>query len=374
MIPMPRNRSERVEVPMPNATSEQLSEQLGEQRRTVDFDTSDIQLQDLVRMVRDGEIFVAPAYQRKFRWDDIRCSQLIESLMLGIPVPNLFMATNPNFTWEVVDGMQRLSTMVKFLGEADLRARLDLNGPLRLQELKKLKHYNGLTFDELPSHIQRHIRTRTLRVVTLNDKSDKRVRFDLFERLNTGGVELSKQEIRDCVFQGQFADALDKLAGSPEFEKVVRVTKRQRLDGTLEECVLRFFAFLDEYRKFEHSVTEFLNGYMEKASKGFDYDRKVQEFSKVFGALSRAFPDGIRRPGGQRRTPLNLYEGVSVGAALALRQQPNLVVADLDEWMASDELRGYTTGATNDRAAVKGRIEFCRDRFLGKPYVPPAAG
>lgn len=100
-----------------------LELQLRSQRRTVDFDTFDIHMQQLLSMVKSGQIKISPAYQRKFRWDDKRCSQLIESIMLGIPVPSLFMATDADSTWEVVDGVQRLSAIVKFAGDEDLRRK-----------------------------------------------------------------------------------------------------------------------------------------------------------------------------------------------------------------------------------------------------------
>ena len=212
---------------MPTPSSEQLSEQLGKQRRSVDFDTFDIQLQELLRMLDDGQIMVAPAYQRRFRWDNARSSQLIESLMLGIPIPNLFMATNADNTWEVVDGVQRLSTIVKFAGEEALRKKLKVGDELVLNDLQKLDKFNGLKFATLSPHIQQHIKTRPLKVVTLNDKSDAVVRFDLFERLNTGGIELTKQEIRNCVFQGKFADKLDELAADSDFQIVVKLTNKQ---------------------------------------------------------------------------------------------------------------------------------------------------
>lgn len=353
-------------------TSEQLAQQLGEQRRTVDFDTFDIQLQELLRMLDDGQISVAPAYQRQFRWDPARCSQLIESLMLGIPIPNLFMATNEDNTWEAVDGVQRLSAIVKFAGGETLRKKMKLDGALILENLQKIDRFNGMTFDDLPPHIQQHVRTRPLKVVTLNDKSNTVVRFDLFERLNTGGVLLTQQEIRDCVYQGDFADKLDELASTEDFNTVVRLTSKQNRDGTLEECVLRFFAFLDRYKQFDHSVTEFLNGYMKESSRKFDFVVREREFRVVFKEMAKIFPDGITRPGRKGKTPLNLYEGVAVGAALAIRKNGHLDIHDLQTWMASDELRTYTTGATNDRSAVRGRIEFCRDRFLGKPYVSRA--
>ena len=109
------------------------------------------------------------------------------------------MATNADSTWEVVDGVQRLSTIVKFAGGEGLRKKLGLNGCLVLNDLQKLTEFNGLGIDSLPHNLQRHFWTRPAKVITLNDKSDAIVRYDLFERLNTGGVALSSQEIRDCV-------------------------------------------------------------------------------------------------------------------------------------------------------------------------------
>ena len=283
------------------------------------------------------------------------------------------MATNTDNTWEVVDGVQRLSAIVKFAGDGPLRKKLNLNGALTLQDLQKIDRFNGMTFEMLPPHIQQHLKTRPLKVVTLNDKSDTVVRFDLFERLNTGGISLTKQEIRDCVYQGAFAEKLDELGATADFQTVVKLTNTQKGDGTTEECVLRFFAFMDRYKRFDHSVTEFLNDYMKYASKHFDFVAREAEFRLVFKELAKAFPNGIKRPGGKTRTPLNLYEGIAVGAALAIRKAGHLDARGLSTWMASKTLRKFTTGATNDRSAVWGRIEFCRDRFLGKPHVRPSA-
>lgn len=347
-----------------------LEQQLKEQRRTVDFDTFDIHMQQLIAMVKNKQIKVSPTYQRKFRWSNKQCSQLIESFMLGIPVPSLFMATNGDNTWEVVDGIQRLSTIVKFAGDNEMRAMYGLNGPLVLSDLQKLKGFVGMFFDQLPLAVQQHFWTRPAKVITLNDKSDKVVRYDLFERLNTGGVALSPQEIRDCIFQGDFADKLENWSKDVNFRTAVKLTPLQQRDATAEECVLRFFAFRHRYKEFDHNVTEFLNKYMETASKQFDYVVGEAAFTKTFRELARVFPQGIRRPSGKNTTPLNLYEGIAVGASLALDSVQRLNTTGLSKWMASKELRGYTTGATNDRSAVLGRIEFCRDRFLGKPYVP----
>jgi hypothetical protein len=349
-----------------------LEQQLKSIRRTVDFDTFDIHTQQLTAMLEGRQIKISPKYQRKFRWQNDRCSQFIESLLLGIPIPSIFMATNGDNSWEVVDGVQRLSTIIKFSGSEELRLRHGVGSALELTDLEKLDQYNGLSFEDFPEALKLHFGTRPMKVITLNDKSDAIVRYDLFERLNTGGVLLSPQEIRDCVFQGPFADKLEEWSKEGSFKQVVRLTKLQQRDATAEECVLRFFAFRDRYKTFDHSVIDFLNDYMRDASKQFDYAQKEVVFKKTFLELARVFPEGIRRSGERNidRTPLNLFEGISVGASLALDQTPRLHTAGMSKWLASEELRKVTTVATNDKTSVKGRIEFCRDRFLGKAYVP----
>ncbi|MDP1795967.1 MAG: DUF262 domain-containing protein, partial [Planctomycetaceae bacterium] len=187
-------------------------------------------------MLEEGDIQIAPAYQRPYRWQDVRASQLIESLFLGIPVPSIFMATNDNAKWEVVDGLQRLTAVVKFCGTEKARNIVKQPQALRLSGLEKLQSFNGLTFTDLPEVVQRQFRHRAFKIVNLNEKSDKLVRFDLFERLNRGGILLSAQEIRDCVIRGIFADLLDSLSkDDSNFRHVVRLKADQERDATRAE-------------------------------------------------------------------------------------------------------------------------------------------
>lgn len=186
-------------------------QQLAEQKRKVDFNTYDMTTKELVSLVADGTINISPEYQRQFRWEEERQSSLIESIFLGIPVPSLFMATNSDNTWEVIDGVQRLSTIINFVTEpdSDIRKKIKRSDPLKLQGLNKLSLFNDHTFSELPSTIRLEFNLKPIKIITLSDKSDKLVRFDLFERLNTGGVKLSDQEIRSCVYtEGDGGQAL----------------------------------------------------------------------------------------------------------------------------------------------------------------------
>lgn len=344
-----------------------LDSELNEQKRRVDFNTYDISVKELVSMFSDKLIDVAPAYQRQFRWKDDRQSNLIESIFLGIPIPSLFMATNPDNSWELIDGVQRLSSIIRFCGEDTAREKLNKTDshlePLKLKKLKKLGSFNNKTFKDLPRTIQLDFLLKPMKVTTLSDKSDMSVRFDLFERLNTGGVSLTDQEIRSCIYRGRFNDFIKQLTEYPNFKKTVVLTKAMESDGTREEFVLRFFAFLNNYSNFDHSVVEFLNNYMMETSKSnsFDYAANETLFKAVFDSLA-VLQSGISRK--QKTTPVNLFEGVAVGAAVAYQQKQPLNMEAIEEWMVSDELRVFTTGATNTKAKVKGRIEYCRDKFL----------
>lgn len=337
-----------------------LAAQLAEQRRRVDFDSYDITVQQILLMLQESSIDIAPVYQRQYRWDHLRQCRLIESIFLGIPIPSLFMATNADGTWELVDGVQRLSTLVHFAGSPDVRKALNIDTELHLSGLEKLTHFSG-PYSSLPKNLQLHFNLRPLKVTTLSDKSDMVVRFDLFERLNTGGVALTAQEIRACIFRGQFNEFLNSVTQDKNFQSLIYLPTGKKNDGTLQEYALRFFAFYHNYKKFDHSVVGFLNDYMRNATQKFNYLENEKLFMKTAEVLHKALPAGIVR--GRKITPVNLFEAVFVGAALALNKKGKIKTTGIEGWMLSEELNELTTGATNDRKRVVGRIEYCAKKF-----------
>lgn len=342
-----------------------LESQLMEQKMKVDFNSYDLSVKELISMVRDGLINIAPEYQRQFRWDIERQSSLIESLFLGIPVPSIFMATNADGTWELIDGVQRISTILCFAGSDEDRNRINTNKPIKLKlaGLKKLDLFNNKYFSDLPLNVQTKFLLTSLKVTTLSDKSDKAVRFDLFERLNRGGVILSDQEIRSCVYRGRFNDCIKELAQDHNFKQCVHLSERQETDGTREELVLRFFAYLYDLDSFSHSVRDFLNDYMGKADKKFNYSKSEKLFKEVFEVINTALPNGINK--GRKNTPLNLYEAVAVGAAKAKLNTGKINTVGIQDWITDTELIKFTTGATNSKPQLVGRIKFCQNKFEG---------
>lgn len=264
-----------------------------------------------------------------------------------------------------MDGLQRLLTLVNFAASEETRISVGLSGPpLLLESLEKLSEINTLQFKDLPGDIRSTLEDRPLKVIVLNDKSDLQVRFDLFERLNTGGIALSDQEVRECVYRGEFMDLLGELAREEDFQTVVRLPSQKWKDGTPEDYALRFFAFLERYQDFDHSVKNFLNDFVKDAAAEPLLDSRSRIFRRTFRFLAKAFPAGIKSRKGT--TAVNLYEGVSVGAALALQANPRLAAPIQADWLRSDSLRKMSTGATNSNPRVIGRIEYCRDRFLGR--------
>ncbi|WP_426211656.1 DUF262 domain-containing protein [Pseudomonas sp. TWR2-1-1] len=343
-------------------TSKQISaiqSQLESKRKTVSFDSYDLSVRQILDMVESGDVFVPPEYQRQFIWDSNRQSVLIESVFLGIPVPSLFMATNTDSTWEVVDGVQRLGSLSHFVGTEGLLDKINKDTPLVVKNLEKLDNFNGVSFQDLPKSIQLQFLTRPIRVTVLNDRSDLAVRFDLFERLNTGGVSLTAQEIRNCVYRGKFNDDIKLLAACPVFRSVVRVQDSKGLNGTYEELVLRFFAYLNNYSNFNHLVKDFLNGYMnDNRHVGVSVADKAL-FDKTIDILHKAFPKGISR--GRAVTPVNLYEAFSVGVALALRKGKAVDPVKLPDLIDDKTLKTYTGAGSNQKKYVVGRIEYVRD-------------
>ncbi|GAB3909073.1 hypothetical protein GCM10029964_110040 [Kibdelosporangium lantanae] len=237
------------------------------------------------------------------------------------------MATNAepgkSSNWEVVDGLQRVTTLVNFAGNQLARERISLTqDPLQLAELRKLVSFNGMVFDALPGDLRTLFEDRPLKVIVLNDKSDRRVRFDLFERINTGGIRLTHQEVRECVFRGPFIIMLEELAQHDDFNTVVHLAANHQNDSTREEFILRFFAYFETYKDFSHEVKDYLDEYTIARLSDPGVAGRKRVFKSTFRFLAKCFPKGVKSR--KNVTPVNLFEGISVGAALALQENPKL--------------------------------------------------
>lgn len=345
---------------------EGLEDQLGLERKKVDVASVNFSVRELVRMYEDGELSIAPSYQRKYRWPPRVASTFVESVFLGLPIPPIFVATNDDFQWEVVDGLQRISTLIHFMsGDDSARGRVGRPGPLMLAELEKLTQLNGVGFADLPSSIQRYFARQPLQVISLTDKSDKAVRFDLFERLNTGAISLTPQEVRSAVYGGTFLTFVEELAENSDFRSLLKLQESNKDDGTPEEQVIKFFAYKNDQESFRGPVTHFLNHYVETAVENFDYSGERRTFEETFRFLVEAVGGGPFLRTNTNVTPLVQFEACAVAVGRILEEGRTPVIPGTD-WLNDAELVASSTGGTNTRAMLSRRIKRAKELFAGE--------
>ena len=338
-----------------------IQSQLDANRRSVSFDSYDVTVRQLYDMISEDIIDVTPEYQRHFVWNQERQSQLIESILLGIPVPSLFMATNKDSTWEVIDGLQRITTLVNFIGSIDIIEKISEDcKPLTLKGLEKLDTLNGLKYGEIPKSIQLMFMTRPIRITVLNDRSDFNLRFDLFERLNTGGVILHPQEIRNCVYLGPFNDFIKECSALPAFKNSIKIGANAEKSGNIEELALKFFAYYENRDSFVHGVKGFLNYYMAQKTEKF---KNKKTLKSTFTLLEAILPDGIVRSNRKNTTPLILFEAIAIGVADALDAKKAINPRKLKSLLDDKTLGALTTGATNSKKKLLQRIQYVKDHI-----------
>lgn len=226
-----------------------------EKQRELVTSIVDYNLATLHELVQDKTIDLSPSYQRRDRWDNARQSRLVESFLMNVPIPPIFLNEDEYGKYSIIDGRQRLSAVYSFL-----------SGNLELKDLSVFGDINGRTYFQLPSNLQAVIRTRsTLRAVIILRQSDQDIKYEVFRRLNTGGVKLNAQEVRNSAFPGPLNKRLIDLSEHKEFHRLLRIKSRKasRLYQEMGdiELVLRFFTFRKTWRNFGGGITRDLDTY-----------------------------------------------------------------------------------------------------------------
>ena len=239
-----------------------------------------------------------------------------------------------------------------------------VTGKLVLSQLPKLSALHGFRFDDLSEAQKRRFWNRPLRIVVLEESTPKDVRQDIFNRINTSGIKAKESEIRRGSYPGRLTDYIDACSANERFVKLCPVTDAQEIRRERFELLLRFFAYSNCYLEFDHAVKDFLDEFLIKNQDTFDEAAYTSEFTAVLTFVENNFPFGFAKTKTSKITPRVRFEALSVGVALALRQNPTLTVSNVD-WMKSDEFRRLTTSdASNNQGKLKERVEYVRDQLL----------
>lgn len=319
----------------------------------VDYDIRDYPIEFIVSKF-DSEDYFIPEYQREFIWSSSDQARFIESLLLDLPIPLLFLSDTVEGKLEIVDGVQRINTLSAFL-----------NGGLVLCNLKKITEVNGFNFKDLPPAQQRRLQSKALRVIVLRASTSEDIRKELFDRLNTSGEKAKDSEVRRGSFEGEFMTFIEKLANLPERQIIAPVSKKNEKRREHIELVLRFFAYSNNYKNFKHSVQIFIDDYIKDVKDDFSEPEMELEFKQMLSFAESYFPIGFRKTRNSKTVPRVRFEALSVGIILALRQNETLVPKDINTWINSKEFKELTTSdGSNSRVRVKERIEYVRDKLL----------
>lgn len=224
----------------------------------INFNVTTRRISDIYSSFNDGELDTTPAFQRGYVWDKIKASKLIESVLLHVPLPLIYTAEEANGSEVVIDGQQRLMTFIGFLkGEFPKDKR-----PFKLQKLKILKDLNGKSFAELDQPLKIALRRYGVSIIKIANTTDENVKFEIFERLNTGAVTLSPQELRNCIYRGPLNELTKDLSVHDSFTRVLALQDRpQRMVDC--EMVLRFFAFNERtHLNYNGKMKSFMNEFM----------------------------------------------------------------------------------------------------------------
>lgn len=341
-------------------------------------------ISDLLGAYKRGDLRIDPEYQRLFRWDLERQSEYIESLLLNIPTPPLFFATNPDGKSEVIDGLQRLSTLIKFFapevfdGEIEVataenneQEQNNLEVATLLLSAPLVASIEGYSVKTLPEALVRTLRYTRVPVILLEKESSTRARYHVFKRLNRSGSVLSDQEIRNCsarLFGNAFPQMLRELASKDEVRAAIGLPDEHVRKMAIEEYMLKLLANLYSPDPLKHSVVEFLDDFMQYGSEGkfsFGEDKK-QVVLRTFELLAKTLPGGQAfryHRGGEPRGAVspNLFDIVAYGVAKNidyLEGRPDILKERVIKLHEEEQLRELTGAGSNTKKKYIGRLEL----------------
>ena len=228
-------------------------------KRKIYTEQGDPEINSLHRRFVKGRLNIQPAFQRQFVWDKIKCSRLIESALLDIPIPIIYLSEEQDGKENVIDGQQRLTAFFSFID-----GKFPDNTDFKLTGLNVFIELNGKKFNQLSEELQEKIITYKLRAIKFKKESDGDLQFEIFARLNSGSVPLNDQELRNCVFRGRFNEVIKELAQDKDFKYLLGIASPDRRMKD-RELVLRFASFhFNTYLKYKSPIKKFLNDSMEK--------------------------------------------------------------------------------------------------------------
>ncbi|MCC5919086.1 MAG: DUF262 domain-containing protein [Cyclobacteriaceae bacterium] len=375
----------------------ELEKEITHERERLSSDRMDISFGELINLYKSKELIIRPEYQRLYRWNDKQKTALIESILLNIPIPPIFVAEDEDGIWELVDGLQRVTTFISFFGELsedltisyeeneddnELDASSDLNEKYKkedgLELLNKwtleagslIKSLEGLNFDTLPKKYIINLKRAVCRVEILRGESNTAMKYELFKRLNSGGSKLTPQEIRNAIYRGinpVINELILDLSRNKTFVKLTTLSKQKKQELYDQELILRFVALLNNVDNVNNNLENYLDHFMETKVSSEDFNESFYKslFNDVYELLEEVGDDKIFRNDGNLFVPA-LYEGITIGIAQNIekyRSNPHLISSKIAELKLDEDFKRFSGSASNSRSRIKKRLQRANEIF-----------
>lgn len=294
-----------------------LIEELASERKNIKTDSYEMSIGELISLYRDGDLKLNPAYQRLFRWDQDHKVRFIESILIGIPIPQIFVAQKEDGKWDVVDGVQRISTLLQFVGE------LPGYDPLVLDGTKYLPSLQGMDWKTMPDDAKRILKRTRIGVNIILTENSIESQYELFQRLNTGGVSLESQEIRNCLIimlESSYYEKINALKDYPAFKDCLTLTDDKfKVEYHMELIVRYLVAKRNKVNYSDYNIsTEKIADFLDREiallieDKDFDIDCEIELFKKTFDYLSEKMGEDVFR---KFKAEKNKFEGAFSNAS-----------------------------------------------------------
>ena len=243
--------------------------------KRISTSSGDLEIESLHNKQKRGRLVLQPDFQRQYVWDASKASKLIESAILQIPLPIIYLSEEQDGKEYVIDGQQRLTSFFSYID-----GKFPDGRQFKLTGLTIHSDLNGKKFTDLSDALQDKVRYYKIRAITFERDSSENLKFEIFERLNTGSVQLNDQELRNCLYRGKLNDALKEMASDPDFMHIcgLKAPNKRMKD---KELVLRFCAFYHKtYLNYKAPIRNFLN--IEAREKGNLSDQELAELKSAF--------------------------------------------------------------------------------------------
>ncbi|MBJ9703666.1 DUF262 domain-containing protein [Acinetobacter calcoaceticus] len=352
----------------------------------------DVSFNEILDMYQSNELNISPDFQRLFRWSNGKQSRFIESLILEMPVPPIYVIELEDGKYELIDGLQRISSYLHLRGElvGATHNNIEDKDKLKLSDCDVIEELNGFTFDELPTSYQIRLKRSFIRMEVIRKESNKLIRYHMFKRLNTGGEGLEDQELRNCtirILNESFPDFLNEVVENQDFQDTTfNISDAKTINAYKQELILRFLAFKNFRENYTHDIADFLDEYMERVSLPnsdihfieFDYNIEKAIFAKTFKILNKTL--GSKVFGQASKNFDSIHENFSIyqyeSISLALQKIINFVDCDNADHLAkiseklvsiklNKDFKPITTGGgKNTKNKLNERIDFVASRLL----------